>query len=116
MRQFICALNVRSVKRDAARTRKKSANSNLVHNLRSEFDPHHHLRGKASVRQYNSAWMISPLPNLRAEQVLLIYNTRISTNKRMICGSDLAEWLERLTANAVVNTVESEGRQVKQFE
>jgi hypothetical protein len=31
----------------------------------------------------------------------------------MICGSDLAEWLERLTANAVVDTVESEGRQVK---
>jgi hypothetical protein len=29
----------------------------------------------------------------------------------MICGSgsDLAEWLERLTANAVVDTLESEG-------
>jgi hypothetical protein len=33
----------------------------------------------------------------------------------MICGSDLAEWLERyITANAVVDTVESEGLQVKQ--
>jgi hypothetical protein len=32
----------------------------------------------------------------------------------MICGSDLAEWLEILTANAVVDTVESEGRQVKE--
>jgi hypothetical protein len=32
----------------------------------------------------------------------------------MIWGSDLAEWLESLTANAVVDTVESEGRQVKQ--
>jgi hypothetical protein len=41
------------------------------------------------------------------------------------CGRDLAEWLERLTANAVVatvlgsipassDTVESEGRQMKQ--
>jgi hypothetical protein len=34
--------------------------------------------------------------------------------KRIICGSDLAEWFERLTAKAVVDTVESEGRQVKQ--
>ena len=69
-----------------------------------------HLRRKASVRQYNDAGMISPQFNLRAEHVL-IYNTRISTNKRMICGSgsDLAEWLERLTANAVVDTLESEG-------
>jgi hypothetical protein len=73
------------------------------------------------VRQYNGAGMISPLLNLRAEQVLLIYNTRISTNKRMICGSDLAEWLEHLPANAVFttvlgssDTVESEGRQIKQ--
>jgi hypothetical protein len=78
-------------KKDAARTRKKSANSNLVHNLRGEFDPHRHLRRKAWVRQYNGAGMISPQFNLRAEHVL-IYNTRISTNKRMICGSDLAEW------------------------
>jgi hypothetical protein len=78
-------------KKRRARTRKKSANSNLVHNLRSEFDPHRHLRRRASVRQYNSAGMISPLLNLQAEQVLLIYNTRISTNKRMICGSDLAQ-------------------------
>jgi hypothetical protein len=45
-RQFICAPNVRSVKSDAARTRKKSADSNLVYNLRSEFDPHRHLRGE----------------------------------------------------------------------
>jgi hypothetical protein len=45
-RQFICAPNIRSVKRDAARTRKISANSNLVHNLRSEFDPHRHLRAE----------------------------------------------------------------------
>jgi hypothetical protein len=52
-RQFISAPNVWSVKRDAAQTRKKSARSNLVHNLRSEFDPHRHLRRKASVRQYN---------------------------------------------------------------
>jgi hypothetical protein len=40
----------------------------MVDNLRSEFDPHRHLRGTASVRQYNGA-MISPLLNLRAEQV-----------------------------------------------
>ncbi len=58
IRQFICALNVRSVKRDAAQTRKESARSNLVHNLRSEFDRHRHLRRKASVRQYNVAGMI----------------------------------------------------------
>jgi hypothetical protein len=32
----------------------------------------------------------------------------------MKCGSDLAECFERLTANAVVDTVECEGRQVKQ--
>jgi hypothetical protein len=44
MRQFICVPNVRSVKRDAARTRKKSATSNLFHNLRCEFDPHRHWR------------------------------------------------------------------------
>ncbi len=77
------------------------------------------------MRQYNGAGMISPLLNLRVEQVLLIYNIRICTNKRMICGSDLAEWLEGLTANDVVaiglgsipassDTVESEGRQMKQ--
>ena len=89
-RQFICAPNVRSVKRDAAQTRKKSANSNLVHNLRSEFDPHRHLR---------------------AEQVLIHMN---KYKKRMICGSDLAEWFERLTANAVVDAVECEERHVKQ--
>jgi hypothetical protein len=41
-RQFICAPNVRSAKRDAARTRKKSTSSNLVHNLRCEFYPHRH--------------------------------------------------------------------------
>ena len=45
-RQFICAPNVRSVKRDAARTRKKSASSNLVHNLRYEFCPHRHWRSE----------------------------------------------------------------------
>ncbi len=27
----------------------------MVHNVRSEFDPHRHLRRKASVRQYNGA-------------------------------------------------------------
>ncbi len=43
-RQFICAPNVRSIKRDAARTRKKSASSKLYHNWRCEFDPHRHLR------------------------------------------------------------------------
>jgi hypothetical protein len=32
------------VKSGAAQTRKKSANSNLFHNLRCEFDLHHHLR------------------------------------------------------------------------
>jgi hypothetical protein len=48
--------------------RKKSAKSNMVDNLRYEFDPHHHLRRKASVRPHNGA-MISPLLNLRAEQV-----------------------------------------------
>jgi hypothetical protein len=40
--------------------KKKFANSNLVHNLRSKFDPHRHWRRKASVRQYNGAAMISP--------------------------------------------------------
>jgi hypothetical protein len=34
----------------------------------------------------------------------------------MICGSDLAEWLEHMAANAVVDTVESEGRQVNSVE
>ncbi len=38
-----CAQNVRSVKRDAVRTRKKSANTNIVHNLRCNFAPHRHL-------------------------------------------------------------------------
>ncbi len=76
-RQFICAPNVRSVKRDAAQTRKKSARSNLVHNLRSEFDPHRHLRRKASVRQFNGAGMILLYFNLWAEHVLLIYNAGI---------------------------------------
>jgi hypothetical protein len=71
MRQFICAPNVRSVKSDAARTRKKSARSNLVHNLRGEFDPHRHLRGKASVRQFNGAEMILLYSNLLAEQAFL---------------------------------------------
>jgi hypothetical protein len=69
MLQFICAPNVRTVKRDAAEQEKKSANSNLVHNLHSEFDPHRLLRSKALVRQYNGAGMISSLLNLRAEQV-----------------------------------------------
>ncbi len=59
-RQFICAPNVQSVKRDAARTRKKSASSNLVHNLRGEFGPHRHLLRRASVRQYNGAGIILP--------------------------------------------------------
>jgi hypothetical protein len=76
-RQFICALNVRRVKRNAARTRKKTMGLNLVYNLRSEFDPHRHLCRKASVRQYNGAGMILPYYNLRAEHVLLIYNAGI---------------------------------------
>jgi hypothetical protein len=33
----------------------------MVHNLRSEFDPHRHLRRKASVRQYNGGGMTMPL-------------------------------------------------------
>jgi hypothetical protein len=76
-RQFICAPNVRSEKRDAVQTRKKSAISNMVHNLHSEFDPHRHLRRKASVRQYNGAVMILLYFNLWAEHVLLIYNAGI---------------------------------------
>ncbi len=44
------------VKQDAARTRKKSVRSNLIHNLRSEFDPHRHLRRRASVRQLKVWW------------------------------------------------------------
>jgi hypothetical protein len=76
-RQFICAPNVRSVKRDAAQTRKKSERSNLVHNLRGEFDPHRHLHGKASVRQCNGAEMILLYFNLLAEHSLLIYNAGI---------------------------------------
>ena len=63
----------------------------MVKNWRSEFDPHRHLR---------------------AEQVLLIHMNKYK--KSMICGSDLAEWFERLTANALVDTVEYEGRQMKQ--
>ncbi len=76
-RQFICAPNVCSVKRDAARTRKKSARLNLVHNLLGEFDPHRHLRGKPSVRQFNGAEMILLYFNLLAEHGLLIYNAGI---------------------------------------
>jgi hypothetical protein len=49
--------------------KKKSTKSNLVHNLRSEFDPYRHLRRKALVRQYNGAGMISPLLNFRADQI-----------------------------------------------
>jgi hypothetical protein len=49
-----------SVKRDAVKTNKKSANSNMTHNLRCNFAPHRHLRRKASVRQFNGAEMISP--------------------------------------------------------
>jgi hypothetical protein len=56
---------------DAAQTRKKSARSNLVHNLHSEFDPHRHMRRKASVRQYNGAGMILLYFNLWAEHALL---------------------------------------------
>jgi hypothetical protein len=48
--------------------------SNLVHNLRGEFDPHRHLRGKASVRQFNGAEMILLYFYLLAEHCLLIYN------------------------------------------
>ncbi len=40
MRQFSCALNVRSVKRDAVRTRKKSAILKLFPNLRCELYLH----------------------------------------------------------------------------
>ncbi len=43
-RQFICAPNVRSVKRCAVQTRKKSAILKLFHNLRCEFYPHRHWR------------------------------------------------------------------------
>jgi hypothetical protein len=33
----------------------------MDHNSRSEFDPHRHLRRKASVHQYNGAGMTMPL-------------------------------------------------------
>jgi hypothetical protein len=77
MRQFIYAPNVRSVKRDATRTRKKSARRNLVHNLRGELDMHRHSLSKASVCQNNGAGMILSYFNLLEEHVLLIYNTGI---------------------------------------
>ncbi len=48
----------------------------MVHNLRSEFDPHRHLRRKASVRQDNGAGMILLYFNLRAEHVHLILITQ----------------------------------------
>jgi hypothetical protein len=50
----------------------------MVNNLRSEFDPHHHLRRESSVRQYNGAGMFCPQFNLRAEHVLIIYNAQIN--------------------------------------
>ncbi len=75
--QYIFAPNVSSVKRGAVRTRKISANSNMVHILRCNFAPHRHMRRKASVRQYNGAGMISTQFNLRAEHVLHIYNAQI---------------------------------------
>jgi hypothetical protein len=37
---------------------KKPAKSNMVDNLRGEFDPHRHLRREASVLHYNGAGMI----------------------------------------------------------
>jgi hypothetical protein len=45
--------------------------------LRSEFDPHRHMRRKASVRQYNGAGMILLYFNLWAEHVLFIYDAGI---------------------------------------
>jgi hypothetical protein len=42
--------------------------------LQGEFDPHRHLRGKASVRQFKGAEMILLYSNLLAEHGLLIYN------------------------------------------
>jgi hypothetical protein len=53
-RQFICAPNVRSVKRDATRTRKKSEISYLYSIRASPFAQ------ETSMRQYNGAGMISP--------------------------------------------------------
>ncbi len=73
------------LKRDGAQTRKKSASSNLVHNLRSEFDPHRHWRRKASVRQYNGAAMISTWFNLWAEQVF-IFITREYIDAPKFCA------------------------------
>jgi hypothetical protein len=67
-RWFICAPNVRRVKRDAARTQKKSASLKLVHSSRFEFDPHRHWRRKASMCQYIVAGMISPWFNLQANK------------------------------------------------
>ncbi len=84
-RQFICTPNVQSVKRDAARARKKSASSNLVHNLHSEFDPHRHWRRKASVRQYNGAAMISLWFNLWAEQVFILQLANILMHQNSVC-------------------------------
>ncbi len=83
--QFICAPNVRSVKRDVARTRKKSASLRLVHKLHCKFDPRRHWRRKASMRQYIGAGMISPWFNLRAEQVHFIYNARIYWHNKIPC-------------------------------
>jgi hypothetical protein len=45
-RQFFCAQNHQSVKRDAVRTRKKSASSKMFNNSRCKFDPHCHWRNK----------------------------------------------------------------------
>jgi hypothetical protein len=50
----------------------------MVHNLRSKFYPHCHLRREASVRQYNGAGMFCLQFYLRAEHVLIIYNAQIN--------------------------------------
>jgi len=83
--QFICTPNVRSVKRDPTWTRKKCASLSLVHNLHCKFDPRRHWRRKASMRQYIGAGMISPWFNLRAEQVLFIYNAWIYWHNEILC-------------------------------
>jgi hypothetical protein len=57
--------------------KKKIREIKFSHNLRGEFDPHRHLRGKASVRQFNGAEMILLYSNLLAEHGLLIYNAGI---------------------------------------
>jgi hypothetical protein len=61
----------------------------MVDNLRGEFDPHRYLRREASVRQYNGAGMFCTQFYLRAEHVLLIYNSQRKASVRQYNGAGM---------------------------